>query len=217
MFPALVISLCAVALLASATSVHAHSLRFTFEWYPGPISPAPDVARYAKMSSGVIQPDEYPSLSDTRFLLSCGPFTLRPASGPDPDTLIYAVTFVSADNLTDLHVRVERALEIYLNGGIPLSIDDSPRNIIQSFQLEQNYPNPFNAATEIRFSVPQSGHVSLRLYDMLGREIETLVDAVVDARYHTARFDASRYASGVYIYRLSAAGAQLSGKAVLLK
>lgn len=72
------------------------------------------------------------------------------------------------------------------------------------FALKQNYPNPFNPATTIAFSIPEQTQVSLRVYDMLGREVETLVNDIVTPGEYRATFDASKYASGVYIYRLVA-------------
>jgi hypothetical protein len=73
-----------------------------------------------------------------------------------------------------------------------------------AFSLSQNYPNPFNPTTNIQFAVPQAGPVSLRVYDVLGREIALLVDNVLQPGYYTARFDGHNLASGVYFYRLIA-------------
>jgi photosystem II stability/assembly factor-like uncharacterized protein len=71
------------------------------------------------------------------------------------------------------------------------------------FTLEQNYPNPFNPTTQIRFGLPTPGNVSIIVYDILGREITTLVRGTLDAGYHTATWKASSVASGVYFARLS--------------
>lgn len=77
--------------------------------------------------------------------------------------------------------------------------------IPRSLRLYQNYPNPFNPSTTICFDLPSAGWVSLKVYDMLGREIATLLDEQKTAGTHRANFDAGRYnlASGVYVYRLS--------------
>ncbi|MCH7690045.1 MAG: T9SS type A sorting domain-containing protein [candidate division Zixibacteria bacterium] len=72
------------------------------------------------------------------------------------------------------------------------------------FALDQNYPNPFNPSTEISFALPTSGHVSLIIYNVLGQEVETLVDEHMDAGNHTVTWEASSYSSGVYFYRLIA-------------
>ena len=68
----------------------------------------------------------------------------------------------------------------------------------------QNYPNPFNPTTVISYQLSEKSNVYLRVYDMLGREIKTLVDGVQQAGMHTITFDGSRLSSGVYFYRLTA-------------
>jgi hypothetical protein len=70
------------------------------------------------------------------------------------------------------------------------------------FRLDQNFPNPFNPATVIRFFVAEPCRVSLKVYDVRGREISTVVDAKYPAGGHAARFDASALAPGVYLYRI---------------
>ncbi|MEZ4702631.1 MAG: T9SS type A sorting domain-containing protein [Rhodothermales bacterium] len=77
------------------------------------------------------------------------------------------------------------------------------------FSLEQNYPNPFNPSTSIPFNLAQTGPVSLTVFDMLGREVRTLVDETLPAGRHEVSFDAGALPSGMYIYRLkTAAGSQ---------
>jgi len=70
--------------------------------------------------------------------------------------------------------------------------------------LESNYPNPFNPSTTISFLIPQAQHVSLVVYDALGREVATLVDSELGAGSHTVTFDGQNLSSGVYIYRVRA-------------
>ena len=72
------------------------------------------------------------------------------------------------------------------------------------FALDQNYPNPFNPSTEISFALPNAGHVSLTIYNVLGQEVERLVNEHMDAGNHTVTWEASNYSSGVYFYRLIA-------------
>ena len=74
---------------------------------------------------------------------------------------------------------------------------------ILPYSLSQNYPNPFNPSTSIDFSVPQRGLVTLKVYDLLGREVATLVDEELQAGNYKQNFDASKLASGVYIYRIT--------------
>ncbi len=77
----------------------------------------------------------------------------------------------------------------------------SPAN----FELEQNYPNPFNPSTIIKYSLHKSGLVTIKVYDILGREVTTLVDKIQNTGSYQITFDGSRLASGVYFYRLTAA------------
>ncbi len=85
------------------------------------------------------------------------------------------------------------------------------------FALKQNYPNPFNPATTILFSIPEQTHVSLRVYDLLGREVEVLIDEAVSPGEYRATFNGAKYSSGVYLYRLIAGGYVETRKMSLLK
>jgi hypothetical protein len=86
------------------------------------------------------------------------------------------------------------------------------------FTLSQNYPNPFNPTTTIEFTLPADGHVVLKVYDLTGGEVATLVDQeMAGGVYQRVTFDASRLASGIYFARLQAGGMQLLKKMVLVK
>jgi len=85
----------------------------------------------------------------------------------------------------------------------------------EQFSLSQNYPNPFNASTSISFALPQPGDVRLVVYDLLGRQVETLLDGYRPAGTHRITFDASDYSSGVYFYRVQA-GERVETKRMLL-
>ncbi|HTY37709.1 MAG TPA: glycosyl hydrolase family 18 protein [Bacteroidota bacterium] len=95
--------------------------------------------------------------------------------------------------------------------------DQSAENLPKSFELLQNYPNPFNPATTISFRLPSAGFVTLKVYDVLGRDIATLVDTRLDAGSHSVRFDAGSLASGVYVYRLTSEGASLIRTMIVLR
>jgi hypothetical protein len=93
----------------------------------------------------------------------------------------------------------------------------SPK-VPSSFVLDQNYPNPFNPSTSITFSLAQSTRATLRVYNMLGQEVATLVDGVQNAGSYKITFDARNLASGVYMYRLSTSnGTSIARKMLLLK
>jgi hypothetical protein len=86
-----------------------------------------------------------------------------------------------------------------------------------SFHLDQNYPNPFNPVTTIQFQIPVPGHTSLTVYDVLGREIATLLNQDLFAGDHRVEWDSSRVASGVYFYRLTAGNFVDTKKMVVAK
>lgn len=85
------------------------------------------------------------------------------------------------------------------------------------FKLSQNYPNPFNPSTNISFNLPSSGEVSLKVYNLLGQEVASLVNGRMNSGSHTVSFDASRLASGMYIYRLQAGSFMQTKKMMLIK
>jgi hypothetical protein len=85
------------------------------------------------------------------------------------------------------------------------------------YSLEQNYPNPFNPTTNVEFNLPATTSVQLRVYNMLGQEVATLVNGTVVAGHHAVSFDGSHLASGIYVYRLVAGSYVSTLKMVLLK
>jgi len=86
-----------------------------------------------------------------------------------------------------------------------------------SYLLEQNYPNPFNPSTTIKFSIPKGGYVEMKLYDIAGREVATLVSDPFTAGTYSVDFDASKLASGVYFYKITAGDFTDTTKMVLIK
>jgi hypothetical protein len=87
----------------------------------------------------------------------------------------------------------------------------------QVFALQQNYPNPFNPTTKIAFSVPSQMKVELVVYNVLGQKVATLVNETLSAGGHEVPFDASRLASGMYLYRITAGQFMSVKKMMLLK
>lgn len=74
----------------------------------------------------------------------------------------------------------------------------------ESFALQQNYPNPFNPETSIGFSLPQSSQVTIKVFDILGKQIAVIADQIYNPGYHTVRFNASNLPSGIYFYEMRA-------------
>ena len=90
-------------------------------------------------------------------------------------------------------------------------------NLPKGFTLDQNYPNPFNPTTNINYSLQNASYVTLKVFDMTGREITTLVNGRMNAGAHTVTFNASNLSSGVYIYALEANGVRLTNRMTLIK
>jgi len=89
--------------------------------------------------------------------------------------------------------------------------------VINSFKLEQNYPNPFNPSTIIRYVIPKAGIVSLKIFDVLGQEVKTLINEYKNVGSYSVNFNAERLASGVYFYHLKAGDFMQTKKMILLK
>ncbi len=100
----------------------------------------------------------------------------------------------------------------------PVGLISNTNEIPKEFKLSQNYPNPFNPSTNIKFSVPKESNVQLRIYDISGREILTLVNEKLKAGNYSLKWNASSYSSGVYFYRITTdAGFTETRKMILVK
>ena len=86
-----------------------------------------------------------------------------------------------------------------------------------NFSLSQNYPNPFNPATSIRFSIPQDGLVTMKVYNTLGQEVTTLVNEYINAGNHVVNFNAAGLTSGIYFYTITSNNFISTKKMLLLK
>ena len=111
-------------------------------------------------------------------------------------TINRGVNIINSNNLTGVQSSFQRPL---------------------AFVLSQNYPNPFNPTTTIRFELPKSLHVSLKVYDILGQEVSVLVNENRSAGVYEMRFDGTNLASGVYFYRLTAGAFVETRKLLLLR
>jgi len=100
---------------------------------------------------------------------------------------------------------------------VPVGIVSANNEIPLNYSLTQNYPNPFNPITNIEFSIPNAGITKLVIYDALGREVETLVNSELNPGTYSAVWDASKYNSGVYFYRLTTGNFTETKKMILVK
>lgn len=85
------------------------------------------------------------------------------------------------------------------------------------FALEQNYPNPFNPSTTIKFNLPENGYTTLKIYNVIGKEVSTLINGQMQAGHYEVNFDSGDLASGVYLYTLSSGGFKETKKMILMR
>ncbi len=95
--------------------------------------------------------------------------------------------------------------------------DVEDENIPVKFEVFQNYPNPFNPTTNIKFSIPNAEHVSIKVFDVLGREVATLMNTEMRAGTYTVKFGSGNLSSGLYIYRIQAGNNVVTKKMMLMK
>ncbi len=99
----------------------------------------------------------------------------------------------------------------------PTDVNETASAVPTNYELEQNFPNPFNPTTNIRYSLVKTTQVTLKVYDILGRQIQTLVNKVQAPGQYTVLFNAQGLTSGIYFYQLNAAGFTSTKKLILLK
>lgn len=118
---------------------------------------------------------------------------------------------------TSVNTRIDLINDImaWLSGEV--SIDEPKPHIPSSFSLSQNYPNPFNPDTRIDYALPEASHVTLEIYDMLGRRVASLIDEEQEPGYHQAVWNAKDCPSGMYFYRLKAGSFTETKKMILMK
>lgn len=122
----------------------------------------------------------------------------------------------SPNNQDQSWADVSRWLYTWMGDSMVSDVNEND-NVQNTFELSQNYPNPFNPSTTINYSVPTNGLVTLKVFNVLGQEVKTLVNKVQNAGGHTVSYDASQLASGVYIYRLSSGNFIGTKKMLLVK
>lgn len=103
------------------------------------------------------------------------------------------------------------------SGSEKLKISFTKKAIVSDYSLSQNYPNPFNPVTVISYALPKAGHVSISVYDALGREVAQLIHGEQNAGRHTVNFDASKLSSGIYLYKMTSGTFSETRKMILMK
>lgn len=156
---------------------------------------AVDSTRYNMSAASGFDANLVAGVNGSIYQHNGGLFTIAPG---DTVTLVYAVVY--GTSLQTLQDASAAALAKYKT--VFTSVAEQTGDVPASFALRQNYPNPFNPSTEIKFDLAQRGHVSLKIYDAMGREVRTLVDRTMNAGAHAFTFDASGLTSGIYFYTL---------------
>jgi len=151
------------------------------------------------------------------FMMFTGPFTLAP--GDTQWMMTALVPALGSDRFESIRLLRESARRLRT---MPYDSLARPRALAlpplpPAPVLMQNYPNPFNSGTTIRYILPSTSSVTLVIYNLLGQKVRTLVQEVQDLGIHEVRFDGSRLASGVYFYRLQAAGSVETKRLLLLR
>jgi len=158
--------------------------------------------------------------NDKRMMTNVGPFKLIKDEPQDIIVAYIAVRGTDALNSITEMKRIAKSTPLFVkkNFGINIpSSEDTKMEIVNTFNLEQNYPNPFNPGTTINYELAKEEKVAIKVYDLLGNEIATLIEEVKPAGKYTINFDGSKLSSGVYFYRLISSSKILSRKMILLK
>jgi len=157
-------------------------------------------------------------------LLSTNPRTINMPTGSGFKVGGYSSSSYATSGLIDefrVYNRALTAAEITgtWNMELPVyqGVNNNQNNVPATYNLSQNYPNPFNPTTNISYTLPKTGNVKLVVFDILGREITTLVNGVKTAGTHVVNFNASNLSSGVYFYRIEASDFTATKKMMLVK
>jgi uncharacterized lipoprotein YddW (UPF0748 family) len=213
------------------------------DWKDMDVPPAVEITREMPVASILDNsitvtwdaPDFETTSGDTK--VSYAVYRVAAFNEPDPTTVIMdpanLLALTGETSYTDLPDNTEG--ENYYYFVTPYSrnwVEGAPSNVVEfftptsiesgdqlasQFKLEQNYPNPFNPSTQIRFTLGEATHATLTVYDIMGREVATLVDQPMAAGSHRVQFNASELSSGLYVYSLRAGSFIQTNKMMLIK
>ena len=187
---------------ASVLSAH------IFEWYED--YEKSDTNYYRWMTSGVKDSALYGTDKDGGVAILS---TEKYALNPEDSVEVYFAMALGTDETTMLEAMAEAESKYTLLTSVKRDDDVIP----SVYSLEQNYPNPFNPSTKISFEIPSKETVTLKVFNILGQEVATLINNEMDAGKYTFDFNASSLASGMYIYQITAGNFQATKKMTLLK
>jgi photosystem II stability/assembly factor-like uncharacterized protein len=161
---------------------------------------------------------------DMRFVSGSGAENLIVMPGDTQTIVLCQLIAKGTSNLnsvTKLKQLADVAIQFY-NSGYTIGINKISSEVPRTFRLEQNYPNPFNPTTKIKFQIPsgvkrQTSDVKLVIYDVLGHEIQTLVNEKLQPGTYEVTFDGSNFASGIYFYQLKSGNFIETKKMLMIK
>jgi len=168
-----------------------------------------DTEKWEAISGGLTKTQA--GAGDVSYVVAGGPFTINPN-----DTLNVAFAVLAGNNLSHLQSNLNYAKQKW--NQIITNVKDENR-VVYEYQLYQNYPNPFNPTTKIKYSLKETNHVEIKIYDIVGREITTLVDEIKNAGVYETELDIRKFdlSSGVYFYQMKAGEFTSIRKMVLIK
>ena len=176
---------------------------FTIEWIPGRINWFVDGNWYTMATERNLAPYHWPFDQKFHLLLNVAVGGTWPG---DPDD----TTEFPQEMIVDW-------IRVYQDAELTSSIPDELQDVPSHFALHQNHPNPFNPTTNISFDLPEASHVSIGVYDVLGRQVAVLANRDFQAGSHSIPFDARNLSSGTYIYRVVTDSYQKSRTMQLVK
>jgi hypothetical protein len=179
-----------------------------FKWYED--YEKSDTNYYRWMTSGVKDSALYGTDEDGGVaILSTQKYTINPEDSVE----VYFAMALGTDEASMLESMAEAESKYTLITSVKRQDDVIP----SVYSLEQNYPNPFNPSTKISFEIPSKETVTLKIFNVLGQEVTTLINNELDAGKYTLDFNASSLASGMYIYQITAGNFHATKKMTLLK
>jgi subtilisin family serine protease len=165
--------------------------------------------KWTALSSGTtVKPSA--GTGDISEVTSGGPYSILAG-----DTLKVAFAVAAGNSLDDLRSAISSARSKYQEILTDVSSEKTATPV--SYNLSQNYPNPFNPSTTVKYQIAKQSSVTLKIYDILGREIATLVNEEKPAGSYSVSFNASSFSSGIYFYQIKAGGYTAVKKMILLK
>lgn len=144
-------------------------------------------------------------------------FNFTAANQVYTDTIFSAGNSVNGDGFNNSQDRWNFGQRFVVHVIDQVSSVEENNVVVNNFKLDQNYPNPFNPSTMINYSIPQSAFVTLKVYDIVGNEVATLVNETKSAGKYEVSFDASNLSNGVYLYSIKTANFTSTKKMILVK